>query len=108
MNELREQLDILRARVARIDAKYTSRDHPPSPARSCKDEPQIPDGAAQRYLEDWLTGSEVETAFGRHFETEKLYARHRRHGSADIGELESLPHDLLEAVSGGTAANSSP
>ncbi len=110
MNELREQLEILRARVAGIDAKYAARDGvPPGAARAgLTDEPQIPDAAAQRYLEEWLNGSEVETAFGRHFETEKLYPRHRRHGSADIGELESLPHDLLEAVCGGPAANSSP
>lgn len=128
MNELREQLEILRARVAGIDAKYAARDGVPAGAAragagqtgrgqadagqaggaQADDSRQIPEAAAQRYIEDWLNGSEVETAFGRHFETEKLYPRHRRHGSADIGELESLPHDLLEAVCGGIAANSSP
>jgi uncharacterized protein YprB with RNaseH-like and TPR domain len=44
----------------------------------------------------------VETAFGRHLETEKLYASHRRHGSADIGALSDLPADLLGTLSGGT------
>jgi uncharacterized protein len=116
MNELREQLEILRARVAGIDAKYAAWDGASAEAARAgaghaavrEEPPQIPDAAAQRYLEEWLNGAEVETAFGRHFETEKLYPRHRRHGSADIGELEALPHDLLEAVCGGPAANSSP
>ena len=48
---------------------------------------------------DGSPGEEVETAFGRHFETEKLYERHRRHGSADIGALADLPRDLLDAIS---------
>ena len=39
------------------------------------------------HVEEWLPGEEVETTAGRHYETETLYARHRRHGSADIGAL---------------------
>ena len=31
---------------------------------------------------------------------EKLYEGHRRHGSADIGALQELPHDLLGVLSG--------
>ena len=45
-----------------------------------------------------MPGNEIETAFGRHFETEKLWEHHRHHGSADIGALASLPDDLLAGV----------
>ena len=50
-----------------------------------------------------MTGEVVETPFGQHFETERLYERHRRHGSMDISSLIELPEDLLGALSGGEA-----
>jgi uncharacterized protein YprB with RNaseH-like and TPR domain len=49
-------------------------------------------------VEEFLPGVEVETAFGRHYETEKLWEHHRHHGTADIGALASLPHDLLRTI----------
>lgn len=57
-------------------------------------------------VEEFLPGEEVETALGRHFETERLWEHHRHHGSADIGALGSLPHDLLSAI--GTMPTASP
>src|SRR5579862_4568875 len=92
MGDLQQQLAELRTRIAKIDRKYASRPAPPEPA-----EPVLPRPAHQ-YVEEWLTGEEVETSFGRHFETEKLYERHRRHGSADIGSLADLPADLLDPI----------
>jgi uncharacterized protein len=50
----------------------------------------------------------VETGLGRHFETEKLWETHRPHGSGDIGALADLPHDLLDALSGGACSNVPP
>ena len=50
----------------------------------------------------------METALGRHFESEKLYEAHRRHGSADLGSLSELPHDLLDTISGGAVPAASP
>ena len=76
MNDLRQLIE-------NINRKYDSRPLPP-PRR-------MP-------VEEFLPGEEIETAFGRHFETEKLWEHHRHHGSADIGALASLPHDLLSAV----------
>ncbi len=98
MNHLQEQLAELRARVARIQQQTAlpQRDLPAAPF------------PAQRYVEEWLTGEVVETQFGRHFETEKLYESHRRHGSADIGALSDLPHDLLDTLSGGAIPNVPP
>jgi uncharacterized protein YprB with RNaseH-like and TPR domain len=69
--------------IENINRKYDSRPLPP-PRR-------IP-------VEEFMPGDEIETAFGRHFETEKLWEHHRHHGSADIGALSLLPHDLLGAI----------
>jgi uncharacterized protein YprB with RNaseH-like and TPR domain len=76
MNNLRQIID-------NINRKYEARPLPP-PRR-------MP-------VEEFLPGDEIETPFGRHFETEKLWEHHRHHGSADIGALASLPHDLLQTV----------
>jgi uncharacterized protein len=113
MSDLQQQLAELRARVARIDRKYTAdkyaeRKHTDSPRPFA--EPAAPQRYIedQRYIEGWLSGQEVETAFGRHFETEKLYESHRRHGSADIGALADLPPDLLATLSAGAIAQTPP
>jgi uncharacterized protein YprB with RNaseH-like and TPR domain len=50
-------------------------------------------------VEEFMPGEEIETALGRHFETEKLWEHHRHHGSADIGALGTLSPDLLAAIS---------
>ena len=55
-----------------------------------------------------MSGQVVSTASGEHFETEKLYERHRRHGSMDISNLIELPEDLLDSLSGGTILRSHP
>jgi hypothetical protein len=89
-----------------VNEKYAGRpapEEPEDPAFSTR----LPRPAA-RYIEEWLTGEEVQTQFGRHFETEKLWEPHRRHGSADIGALADLPHDLLETISGGTCPHGAP
>ena len=103
MSDLQQQLADLRARVARINAKY---DAPASKFSEHDDAEPYDDPKydvaqhTQAAVEEWLGGEAVETAYGRHFETEKLYERHRRHGSADIGALADLPEDLLTAISG--------
>ncbi len=60
------------------------------------------------FLDEWMSGEVVETPLGSHFETEKLYPRHRRHGSMDLSNLSELPGDLLEALSDGAVAASRP
>jgi uncharacterized protein YprB with RNaseH-like and TPR domain len=101
---LQEQLAVLRARVQRVNEKYADRRAAPAEDPTVA---RLPRPAA-RYIEEWLSGTEVETPFGRHFETEKLWESHRRHGSADIGALANLPHDLLETISGGVCPNVAP
>jgi uncharacterized protein len=73
----------LRQLIEDINRKYDARPLPPPP--------RMP-------VEEFMPGNEIETAFGRHFETEKLWEHHRHHGSSDIGALACLPHDLLSAV----------
>jgi hypothetical protein len=106
MSDLQEQLAELRERVARINSRFEAKFDAAS-ALEPFDSPTLP-RPAHHYIEEWLTGSEVETEFGKHFETEKLYEHHRRHGSADIGALADLPHDLLQTISSGQMPNSSP
>ncbi len=97
MSEIQEQLAVLRKRIARIDRKYESGALRP-PRDAPKPSPKL----------DLLGGREVETPFGKHLEMEKLYECHKRHGSADISSLAELPHDLLNRISNGEIANSSP
>lgn len=101
MGELQQQLADLRRRVARIDRKYSAG----PPIRPPEHIAPVLPRPAHVYIEEWLTGNEVETAFGRHFETEKNFERHRRHGSADIGALADLPRDLLDSLE---IANTAP
>ncbi|MGH9663327.1 MAG: ribonuclease H-like domain-containing protein, partial [Bryobacteraceae bacterium] len=89
MSDLEEQLAQLRRRISAIDRKFAK---PP----------------AQPLRLDPPEGREVETPFGKHWEMERLYARHRRHGSVDISSLAELPEDLLHAISGGAIARSKP
>ena len=99
MSDLQEQLEILRRRVARIDRKWEKQPPPPKLERQ--------DRNPERYfVEEYLSGNEVQTPHGAHFETERLYERHRRHGSLDISSLEDLPHDLLDAISESTIPHS--
>src|SRR5260370_34909487 len=88
MRDVQEQLACLGRRTAKIDRKF---------AKPRVAEPPAP---SPEPLED-CPFEEVETAHGRHFETEKLYERHRRHGSIGITDLEHLAHDLLDPISNG-------
>lgn len=99
MEDIQQQLAALRQRIARIDRKWAER--PPAPAR--------PDERPAHYhIEEVLTGEVVSTAHGQHFETERLWERHRRHGSMDISALAELPADLLDSLSGGCIVSSHP
>jgi uncharacterized protein YprB with RNaseH-like and TPR domain len=95
--DIREQLAHLRRTVALIDRRYE-----PLPA------PPTLRPIAPTFIEELLSGQVVETALGKHFETERLYGRHQRHGSFDISDLIELPADLLEQLSGGALRDSHP
>jgi uncharacterized protein YprB with RNaseH-like and TPR domain len=81
--------------MARVDRKYAA----PRPQRN----------KPERYfVEEWLSGQEVQTTRGCHFQAERLYESHRRHGSLDISALYELPSDLLGEISDSEVAASHP
>ena len=89
MSDFQEQLAMLRRRIAKIDRKYARQSAKPAPVA------HHPPPVSQ------LPFDEIETPHGRHYETEKLYERHRRHGSIGIADLEDMSADLLEPISSG-------
>ena len=100
--DVQEQLAQLRKRIARIDLKYSAARPATSAAQPSALRP------ARYFVEELISGTVVATSGGEHFETEKLYERHRRHGSMDISSLIELPEDLLDSLSGGAILRSHP
>src|SRR5579863_4381174 len=90
---MQEQLALLREKLARIDRKFTGAEKP---------------RVAPCLIEEIVSGQVVETAHGAHFETERLYERHRRHGSVGIADLIDLPENSLAALSEGAIPQSHP
>ena len=77
MSDFQEQLAHLRRRIAKIDRKYAKPKPAPRPAPAPSSDPP----------EDCCPGRKSQPSTAGHFETEKLYERHRRHGS--IGHRRS-------------------
>jgi hypothetical protein len=96
--DISDQLAHLRRTIAGIDRKYAGLPSPPP-------RPAPPPGG---FVEELLSGEVVETARGRHFETEKLYPRYQRYGSYEISDLIELPHDFLAGLSGSTIPSAHP
>src|SRR3954453_3336155 len=96
MEDVQQQLAALRRRIANITLPS---ELPPPPPRP----PMLRYG-----IEEFLSGEVVKTALGEHFETERVWERHRRHGSVDISYLAELPEDLLEPLSGGAVSPAHP
>src|SRR5262245_21543697 len=97
-----EQLAQLRKKIAGIDRRYAAA----RPARPAAHSSSL--RPARYFVEELITGNVVATSGGEHFETEKLYEKHRRHGSMDISSLIELPDDLLDSLSGGAILRSHP
>jgi uncharacterized protein YprB with RNaseH-like and TPR domain len=93
LGDFHHQLALLRQKVARIDRKYSA----PEKSR-----------LTPCLIEEIISGQVVENKYGAHFETERLYERHRRHGSVGIADLIDLREDLLDALSEGAIPQSHP
>src|ERR1035438_2975860 len=98
MEDLQEQLAELRRRVAGIDRKWEGAAAETPPPRKLPQPSRV-------FIEQLMTGEVVRTPHGEHFETERLWERHRRHGSVDISALAELPEDLLDQLSAGPIAD---
>lgn len=88
---LSEQLEELRRKLKRIDARYQGA-APAAPVRA--EATGHPDLGR-----DPDEGCEVETPWGRHWEIDRLWPAQFRHGNADVGALSELPADFLAALS---------
>jgi uncharacterized protein YprB with RNaseH-like and TPR domain len=102
MSELDDKLAALKKRIAKIDRKFSR----PAPQRPLTLDSfglaREPLPASMRVeVDQFLTGEEVENAFGLHFQSEKVYEPQRRHGSVEIRSLGELPADSLGAISNG-------
>jgi uncharacterized protein YprB with RNaseH-like and TPR domain len=98
--DVQEQLALLRRKISRIDRKFTT-----GAARPLA-RPEPP--PAHYTIDETMSGEVVETSHGSHFETERVYERHRRWGSMDLSNLIELPADLLDSITGGVIPNSPP
>lgn len=97
MEDVQQQLAALRRRIARIDRKYTN-PREASPRLNLSIRPP------RQAVEELLAGEVVRTPHGCHFEIERVWERHRRHGSVGIADLNDLAPDLLETLSDGSIA----
>lgn len=104
MEDIQEQLAALRRQIAQIDRKFAAAGAAPAVVTP----PPRLQGRPGRYIEEMLSGEVVRTPHGEHFEAEKLWERHRRHGSVDISDLAELPEDLLEQLSAGAIPRAHP
>ena len=102
MDDIQQQLAFLRQRIAGIDRKWAAK--PPAPPAPPRDDLR----PARWFADEVLNGEVVATALGEHFETEKLWERHRRHGNVDISSLCDLPCDLLASLSDGAIPSAHP
>lgn len=94
-----EELARLKQRIAQIDRKFANRR---------KVQPAPKEQPARWFPEEWSTGEVATNEFGEHFQTERLFPAHGRHGSADIGALAELPEDFLDAVGEGEISSVPP
>lgn len=119
MEDIQEQLALLRRRIAQIDRKYAHAREEKETEETVRRDPseEAWDGdfralrslrPARYFIEEVMSGEVVRTALGEHFETEKLWERHRRHGSVDISHLNELPLDLLDSLSAGAIPSCPP
>jgi uncharacterized protein YprB with RNaseH-like and TPR domain len=99
LGDLQEQLALLRRRIAKIDRKYAATTPRPAPPPIREDRPE------RYFVEEWLSGEEAQTPHGFHFQTDRIWERHRRHGSLDISSLIEMPPDILTAISDGSIPN---
>lgn len=89
-----EQLARLRQRIAGIDRKYLAHR---VERRQLPTEIRPPTTCC--FIEEWAEGQVTSNEHGEHFQMERLFPAHKRHGAADIGALSEIPHDFLDAVS---------
>jgi uncharacterized protein len=97
MPDTEEQLARLRQRIAAIDSKFLARKN----AAPVPMPPPDTSADSRSFIEEWAEGQVVSNEWGEHFQMERLFPSHKPHGSADVGALLDLPHELLDTLSNG-------
>jgi uncharacterized protein len=108
MEDAQQQLAALRRRIARIDSKYGRKYGRKYAQPAAAPAIRVVPRHSGRFIEELLSGEVVHTDLGEHFETERFWEPHRRHGSVGIGDLALLPDDLLSALSDSAIAVAPP
>jgi uncharacterized protein len=102
-----EQLAHLKRQIALINHKFSSQSA--KPKQVVRAPPVGIHGSSARwFIEEWSEGQVVENEFGQHFQTERVFASHKNHGSADLGALPDLPDDFLEVLGNGEIRTAAP
>ncbi|MGI8961204.1 MAG: ribonuclease H-like domain-containing protein [Bryobacteraceae bacterium] len=103
-----EQLARLKRQIALISHKFSTQSAKPKPPSLAAPAQSIHRSSARSYIEEWSEGQVVENEFGKYFQTERLFASHKTHGSADVGALADLPNDLLNILGNGEIRTAPP
>jgi uncharacterized protein YprB with RNaseH-like and TPR domain len=106
MIDASEQLARLKERIAEVNRKFAAKYPAREPAVALPEATK--EHNARWFIEEWSTGEVVRNDFGEHFQTERLFPSHKRHGSADIGALAELPEDFLDALGEGAIPSVPP
>jgi len=93
MIEPSEQLARLRRRIAEVHERVAAK-YPPK-AQAPRQETASNETGARWFAEEWSRGEVVRNEFGEHFQTERLFPPHKRHGSVYVSALTELPADLF-------------
>jgi len=103
MLDTEEQLARLKQRIAAIDQRYSGDRSSQEVGTTSRE-----NGRARAPSQEWPGSQVISNEFGEHLQAEHLYPQHQRHGSADIGALRELPHDLFAAIGAGQIAAAAP
>ncbi len=96
MPDLSKQLDQLRERISRLERREQREQVEAGSSTGSLLFCRRADPAARNPAE----GREVETESGRHWELERSWPTHYRHGLSDVGALSEIPPDILCALGG--------
>ncbi|MBM3766258.1 MAG: hypothetical protein FJW32_12790, partial [Acidobacteria bacterium] len=96
MSNLQEQLAFLRRKIASIEPPAFSPIGPAAPAEERKS------------IDQWIDGAVITTDRGSHFEFERAWKNHQRHGNVYVSDLQDVERNWLAAISEGALADVDP
>jgi len=96
VSNLQEQLAFLRRKIASIEPPAFSPIGPAAPAEERKS------------IDQWIDGAVITTDRGSHFEFERAWKNHQRHGNVYVSDLQDVERNWLAAISEGALADVDP